>query len=85
MNLPVLQEIRLNNNELRTLHPMAFMNVPQLKYLYVRYVYLIGVNFFSFSDNLLSTLDGSKLLALSQLEVLDVTNNLLAKVRKLPY
>ncbi|EGT48404.1 hypothetical protein CAEBREN_28510 [Caenorhabditis brenneri] len=64
MNLPFLRELRVQNNTLRRIHPMAFMNVPQLQYLYLQ-------------DNIISTLDGNRLQAFKNLEVLDVSNNAL--------
>ncbi|CAP33280.2 Protein CBR-EGG-6 [Caenorhabditis briggsae] len=64
MNLPFLRELRVQNNSLRRIHPMAFMNVPQLQYLYLQ-------------DNIISTLDGNRLQAFKNLEVLDVSNNAL--------
>lgn len=64
MNLPFLRELRVQNNALRRIHPMAFMNVPQLQYLYLQ-------------DNIISTLDGNRLQAFKNLEVLDVGNNAL--------
>ena len=36
MNLPSLKELRLNNNLLSKINAMAFLNVPQLEYLYLR-------------------------------------------------
>uniref|UniRef100_A0A1I7THR6 LRRCT domain-containing protein n=1 Tax=Caenorhabditis tropicalis TaxID=1561998 RepID=A0A1I7THR6_9PELO len=64
MNLPFLRELRVQNNSLRRIHPMAFMNVPQLQYLYLQ-------------DNIISTLDGNRLQAFKNLEVLDISNNAL--------
>ncbi|KAF1769455.1 hypothetical protein GCK72_001272 [Caenorhabditis remanei] len=64
MNLPFLRELRVQNNSLRRIHPMAFMNVPQLQYLYLQ-------------ENIISTLDGNRLQAFKNLEVLDVSNNAL--------
>ncbi|VDN27069.1 unnamed protein product [Cylicostephanus goldi] len=70
MNLPELKELRLHGNVLNIIHPMAFMNVPQLQYLYMR-------------DNLIGSLDGNRLQAFRNLEILDVTNNLLQKLPEL--
>uniref|UniRef100_A0A1I7WTG8 LRRCT domain-containing protein n=1 Tax=Heterorhabditis bacteriophora TaxID=37862 RepID=A0A1I7WTG8_HETBA len=70
MNLPLLKEFRINNNVLNMIHPMAFMNVPHLQYLYMR-------------DNLIGNLDGNRLQAFKQLEILDVANNMLQKLPEL--
>ena len=48
MNLPSLRELRLNDNVINTIRPMAFLNVPELQFLYLRY-------------NLIADLDGGRL------------------------
>ncbi|VDK61161.1 unnamed protein product, partial [Onchocerca ochengi] len=67
MNLPLLKELRINNNQISYIAPAAFMNVPLLEHLYLR-------------NNLISSIETERLFqVLKNLEVLDLSENMLAK------
>ncbi|KAK6110178.1 Leucine rich repeat family protein [Brugia pahangi] len=71
MNLPLLKELRINNNQINYIAPMAFMNVPLLEHLYLR-------------NNLISSIQTERLFQVfKNLEVLDMSENMLTKVPSL--
>uniref|UniRef100_A0A915PQQ3 Uncharacterized protein n=1 Tax=Setaria digitata TaxID=48799 RepID=A0A915PQQ3_9BILA len=71
MNLPLLKELRVNDNRISYIAPMAFMNVPLLEHLYLR-------------DNLISSIETERLFQVfKNLEVLDLSQNMLTKVPSL--
>uniref|UniRef100_A0A1I8ECL6 Leucine Rich Repeat family protein n=1 Tax=Wuchereria bancrofti TaxID=6293 RepID=A0A1I8ECL6_WUCBA len=61
-------ELRINNNQINYIAPMAFMNVPLLEHLYLR-------------NNLISSIQTERLFQVfKNLEVLDLSENMLTKV-----
>lgn len=67
MNLIQLKELRLNHNGLASVSPAAFMNIPKLTHLYLK-------------NNQLSSVNSDFLQAFKQMEVLDLSFNMLKNV-----